>query len=140
MNRLGPMSPIWLCRCAGPISMVAIGMLSLLPGELRPHVFASSQLEHFLAYFIVAFLCSIGFGNRTNVLRFSLTLPIYAAVLETVQIFIPGRSSRVIDFFVSSAGAWTGILLASLLWSAYLNKSRQPRAMIETVETKKLAN
>src|SRR6266566_2774984 len=38
-------------RYLGLGSLIAIGVLSEVPGELRPHIFAVSQLEHVVAYF-----------------------------------------------------------------------------------------
>ncbi len=89
-------------RYLGLGSLIAIGVLSEVPGELRPHIFAVSQLEHVVAYFAAALLLALGFWNRRNVLLLSLALPLYAAVLEIAQMFIPGRNSEFIDFFASS--------------------------------------
>ncbi len=106
------------CRYLGLGALIAIGVLSEVPGGLRPHIFAVSQLEHFVAYFAAALLLALGFWNRRKLLLLSSALPIYAAVLEITQMFIPGRSSEFIDFFASSGGACAGILSAWLLYSA----------------------
>src|SRR6266487_1953327 len=105
-------------RYVGLGALMVIGILSEVPGELRPHVFAVTQLEHFVAYFAAGLLLALGFWNRRNVLLLCLAVPMYAAVLEVAQLFIPGRSSEFIDFLASSAGAWTAIGLAWLLRSA----------------------
>jgi len=105
-------------RYLGLGSLIAIGVLSEVPGELRPHIFAVSQLEHVVAYFAAALLLALGFWNHRNVLLLSLALPLYAAVLEIAQMFIPGRNSEFIDFFASSGGVCAGIISAWLLRSA----------------------
>jgi len=102
-------------RYVGLGALMLIGILSEVPGELRPHVFAVTQLEHFMAYFAAGLLLALGFWSRRNVLLLSLALPVYAAVLEITQLIVPGRSSEFIDFFASLAGAWAGIALAGLL-------------------------
>jgi VanZ like family len=107
-----------LFRYVGLGGLIVIGILSAVPGELRPHVFAVPQLEHFVAYFAAGLLLALGFWDRRSVFLLCLAVPIYAAVLEIAQLFIPGRSSEFIDFLASSAGAWAGIVLAWLLHSA----------------------
>jgi VanZ family protein len=105
-------------RCLGLGALIAIGVLSEVPGELRPHIFAVGQLEHFVAYFAAALLLALGFWSRRSVLLLCLALPIYAAVLEIAQTFVPGRDSEFIDFFASWGGACVGIISAWLLRSA----------------------
>ena len=107
-----------LFRYLGLAGLIIIGILSEVPGELRPHVVAVPQLEHFVAYFAAGLLLALGLWSRRNVLLLCLAIPLYAAVLEIAQLFIPGRSSEFIDFSASSAGAWAGIVLAWLLRSA----------------------
>ena len=114
-----------LFRYLGLAGLIIIGILSELPGELRPHVFAVPQLEHFVAYFAAGLLLALGLWSRRNVLLLCLAIPLYAAVLEIAQLFIPGRSSEFIDFFASSAGAWAGIVLAWLLrWACKLRENQ----------------
>jgi VanZ family protein len=103
------------CRYVGIAGLIGIGILSEVPGELRPHVFAVPQLEHSVAYFSAGLLLALGFSSRRNVLLLFLALPVYAAVLEITQLAVPGRSSEFIDFLASLAGAWAGIVLAGLL-------------------------
>jgi VanZ family protein len=110
-------------RHLGLAALVAIAVLSVVPGSLRPHILAVGQLEHFLAYLVAALLLSLGFWNRRNLLFLWLWLPTYAAVLEIAQIFIAGRNSDFMDFLASSAGAWAGIGAARLLHLAWRRAS-----------------
>ncbi len=113
-----------LFRYVGLGGLIVIGILSAVPGELRPHVLVVPQLEHFVAYFAAGLLLALGFWNPRSVLLLCLAVPLYAAVLEIAQLFIPGRSSEFIDFFASSAGAWPGIVLAWLLVSVQAQGKR----------------
>jgi VanZ family protein len=99
-------------------ALIAIAVLSEVPGGLRPHILVVGQLEHFLAYFGAALLLALGFWSRRNVLLLCIALPLYAAVLEIAQMFVPGRNSEFIDFFASWGGACFGSMLAWLLHSA----------------------
>ena len=99
-------------RAAGYAAILLIGVLSLIPGTLRPETGAPGQFEHFVAYMGAAALLALGFGG-TGWRSQGLWLVPYAAALETAQLFIPGRHSRFSDFAVSSLGALLGIVLIS---------------------------
>ncbi len=105
-----------LIRSVGWLAVLAIGILSLLPGDLRPHLGPNvpNQLEHFLAYFAAACALALGYSDRKQILKTALLLMLYAALLETAQTWIPGRTSQVIDFVSSSFGVWIGIGLTLL--------------------------
>ena len=118
-----------LIRLAGLFAIVLIGVLSVVPGQLRPHVLASGQLEHFGAYCLAGFVLGFGYFDRLSVLSIAVGLSIYAGILEIAQLFIPGRGSRLIDFFASSSGAWTGIIIALLLYSM-LGRKFIPNAQV----------
>ena len=106
-------------RYLGMAALIAIAILSEVPGGFRPHVFAVTQLEHVAAYFAAALLLALGFWNARNILLLSLALPIYAGVLEVAQLFIPGRNSDLIDFLASTFGAYAGLISAWLLRLAW---------------------
>jgi hypothetical protein len=64
----GAKSILSLFRYLGLGALIAIAVLSEVPGELRPHILAVGQLEHFLAYFGAALLLALGFWSRRNAL------------------------------------------------------------------------
>jgi len=100
-------------RVAGWLAVIAIVIVSLVPGDLRPHLAASNKLEHFSAYFVAAMLLRIGHTRRQTSLGIAVLLPILAGSLEIAQLWIPGRHARLTDFAVSSFGVW--VALAALL-------------------------
>jgi VanZ family protein len=87
-------------------------IISLVPGNLRPHVLSSSYEEHCLAYIVVG--CLLGVGRPTFRQRLILgsMLAIAAGSLEIAQLFIAGRTASVADFAASVLGAWIGLTLA----------------------------
>ena len=109
-------------RWLGWVGVLIIGVLSLLPGAARPHTGAPSPLEHYAAYLLVGFFLALGYPRRRNILAIAFLLALYAGLLECAQLYIPGRTARLIDALVSSMGAWTGIIFA-LLFSR-LNSTR----------------
>ena len=99
---------------AGYASVLLIGVLSLVPGELRPDTGAPGKLEHLIAYLGAGFLLSL----RPETLRHrwqALWLVPYAGALELLQLFIPGRHARFSDFVVSSTGAGLGMIAAFMI-------------------------
>jgi VanZ family protein len=99
-------------RAAGYAAILLIGVLSLVPGTLRPETGAPGRFEHFVAYMGAATILALGFGG-TGWRSQGLWLVPYAAALEIAQLFVPGRHSRFSDFAVSSLGALLGIVLIS---------------------------
>ena len=111
-------------RITGWLGVVAIAVLSLVPGELRPQILVSNLLEHFAAYCATSFALAFGYLGHTRVLPIALLLTIYAAILETAQLWVPGRASRIIDFAAGSLGAWAGISLVLLFCAAHFKSNR----------------
>jgi VanZ family protein len=96
-------------RAIGLACVAAIVVLSLLPGDERPHTGASGQIEHAAAYFGTAVFLAAGFRTvRDRIATLSLLVGL-AAVLELIQRLIPGRHSQLIDWFASSSGAGFGV-------------------------------
>jgi VanZ family protein len=106
----------WIC-------VATLAALSLVPGDERPHTGYSGRFEHFLAYFLTAlpvwFAC-ISWRSKARAL---LGLSAMAGGFEILQIWIPGRSAAVLDWAVSTAGALTGMLLASGVFLLLVGRS-----------------
>jgi VanZ family protein len=104
-----------LSRAIGWACVAAIIVLSLVPGDERPHTGLAGQIEHALAYFGTAVFLALGFRTmRDRVAVISLLVGL-AAVLELIQRMIPGRHAQFIDWFASSLGAAAGVLAIILL-------------------------
>jgi hypothetical protein len=104
-----------LFRTAGWACVVAIVVLSVVPGNERPHTGMPGQIEHVIAYCGTAIL--LGLGYPTAKARFGLVamLALLAAALEVIQLWIPGRYSQFIGFAAGSAGACLGMLAVAVL-------------------------
>jgi VanZ family protein len=100
-----------ILQVAGITAVLLIGVVSLLPGALRPQTGVPGQFEHLIAYFgasvVLAFRADL--SPRWSV---SLLLVPYAGGLELAQLFIPGRHARLSDFLFNSIGAALGTLAA----------------------------
>ena len=102
-----------LAQLFGWLAVIAIGVLSLVPGELRPHTGAPGPIEHVAAYFGTAGLLTFGYRKGCHPLVIVLCLSIYSAALEIAQIQIPGRHATFFDFAASTTGAVIG---SALVW------------------------
>jgi VanZ family protein len=114
--RIGP----WAC-------ILLIAILSLVPGEERPHTGMPGQAEHFLAYFITGALLAgrLGWTSRRRWAA-AAGLSAYGGVLEILQIWVPGRCSQFIDFAASSAGAICGTIAAGVALSVLAKMKAAP--------------
>jgi VanZ family protein len=107
-------------RAAPWVCILAVAVLSLVPGKARPHTGLPGQVEHFLAYFMTALLQGFRLRNLTYHGTLAIALCAYAGILETLQIWIPGRSAQFIDFAASSCGVLSGMIL-SVAFSLFRN-------------------
>src|SRR5215831_5725227 len=79
-----------IIRNAGYACVVLIGVLSLLPGTLRPDTGAPGKLEHLIAYLATAALLALG-RSAPHQRWQALGLIPYAGALELAQLYVPGR-------------------------------------------------
>src|SRR5438132_3835025 len=110
----------WCC-------IILLAILSLWPGEGLSflHVLPKlkmmrtglpGQLEHFVAYAGSAAIGMTGYGPSRGGVRVIGGFWVYAAILEYLQHFSPGRHPSVLDFVASALGALCGGLAVALLW------------------------
>ncbi len=102
-----------LFRATGLICLATVVVLSVLPGAERPHILASGNTEHFIAYAGTAFFASS--LPRLDGWRTLLLLSSASLAFEGVQLFIPGRSAGLDNWLASTTGALVGIALAAAL-------------------------
>jgi VanZ family protein len=112
---------ICLVECWGPafLVMAAIFGFSSLPSELVPDLgkldLSVKKLGHALGYALLALAYARGIGPRpwASVLAWLLAV-LFAASDEFHQSFVPGRTARVFDIGIDSAGAGLGLILQTL--------------------------
>ena len=117
-----------LLQLAAWSAIVTIGVLSLVPAELRPHTGASGYLEHMAAYFITAVLLSLAYPRCPPAAIIS-PLVICAAGVEIAQLYIPGRNASIADWIAGSFGLLIGAVVATFILRLWL---RSP----DTIEKK----
>ena len=66
------------------------------------------QAEHIIAYAGATAIATAGYGLNRGAARIIACFWLYAAVLEYLQNFSPGRNPAVIDFAASAFGALCG--------------------------------
>jgi VanZ family protein len=104
-----------LARVGAVLCLVALMVLSWLPGEEMIRTGLHNRIEHFIAYAGTGLFLVAGFGDRVAALRLALFLVVYAGILELGQNFSPGRHAALFDFASSSAGGLVGIAVAHAL-------------------------
>jgi len=111
----GQISTIILRACAAFL-LVALAILSWLPGQYRPRTgVLSGQQEHFLAYLLAGLLTATATRRNADPWWVAVALALYAGLLELGQYFVPGRQPAFADFLASALGAVVGIALSWLV-------------------------
>jgi len=111
-----------LTRMGAGLTVLTITLLSLVPGNMRPHILGNDYCEHFTAYFITGSLWAIGYLRPMQLLSSSVLLAICAGSLEFVQLWIPGRTANAAGFATSAIGAWIGLLVIVVVRRAHERK------------------
>jgi hypothetical protein len=110
-------STLHIARAAAFFGVLAIIILSLLPGIDRPHTGLPGKAEHFIAYCATATAFALGFWSRASRIMIALGLTLLAGSMEIMQLWVPGRHSAIGDAVVSGMGGLLGIALGGLLLS-----------------------
>ncbi len=100
-----------LGRLAAGLSVVTIVILSVVPGNMRPHILGNDPAEHFVAYSITGSLLAVGYLSPMQLLASGVLLPVCAGLLELAQTWIPGRMPSAGEFTASAIGTWIGLLV-----------------------------
>jgi VanZ family protein len=103
-----------LARFAAGACVLAVAVLSLLPAERMARTGLGGHIEHMAVYLGTALTTGVAFDERGDLAIF-FALSAYAAVLEFLQRFSPGRISSLDDFAFSAAGVLMGIAAALVL-------------------------
>ena len=110
-----------IARVTGWLLLVAAVFLTLGPPKLRPVTGLDHNLEHFLAFALLGLMFGLGYGGRRLVM--ALTGVALAALLETFQLWMPGRHAYFSDFAVNSIGLCIGLGVAAFL--QWMTRRRQ---------------
>jgi VanZ family protein len=94
----------WCC-------VILLAVLSLLPTQAMVRTGLPGQLEHFIAYAGSAAIAMAGYGASRGGMQIIGGFWLYAAILEYLQHFSPGRHPSIGDFAASALGALCGGLL-----------------------------
>jgi VanZ family protein len=108
--------PLTSVRAAGFFGVLAIIVLSLVPGTYRPHTGLPGEAEHFIAYCSTASALALGFRSRASRVAIALGLTLLAVLMEVLQLWVPGRNAAIMDAVVSSLGGLIGIVLGGILF------------------------
>jgi VanZ family protein len=94
-------------------ALAGVVVLSLVPVGLRPVSALPHIYEHFTAFLLVGLAFGIGYPAQR--LAIGLASVPTAAILELLQIFVPGRHARVSDFVVNATGACVALAAVSVI-------------------------
>ncbi len=113
--------PILTARTAAWSLVAIITVLSVVPPLLRPVTGTSQYWEH-LAVFALTGL-TFGLGYRGKPIYTTSGLVAFAAVVEIIQLWVPGRHARMSDFVIDALSASIGVLVGRLVLLRKANSS-----------------
>jgi VanZ family protein len=104
----------WVRRAGALLFWPALAVVTW--GELTPHppkavALLWDKAEHFIAYFGLTLLASLGWGLRRSLVWVFAAMVALGGTLEILQSFV-GRDAEWGDFFANDLGALAGLALA----------------------------
>jgi hypothetical protein len=117
---------------AALISALALAVLSLVPGSLRPHTGLCGPAEHFIAYAGAGLLYALCVASAWRRLLGLFGFAVAACAFEALQMFVPDRNPAVFDALSSTAGAALGISVGVILSATVAVLARAAAARRQT--------
>jgi VanZ family protein len=112
-------NPILFARVLAWSLAGAILVLSVVPPFLRPNTGLPHDMEHF------GIFCATGIAFGLSYHRNNLLLPpllvIFAAGIELLQLAVPGRHARFLDFIVDALAICIGVMIALMARKVFVN-------------------
>ena len=99
-------------RLACIVVLLAIWILSFLPGSIMPSVPGTDKLHHALAYFALMFCWGQLFISPRPRLKLAITFVVMGALIECLQGLTTYRSFEWLDMLADAIGvalAWTAV-------------------------------
>jgi VanZ family protein len=93
-------------------ALSAIVVLTVVPPNLRPTTDAPHDIEHAAAFLITGILFGLAYAGRERTVSIGAVL--FCAMIELLQLYVPGRHARWIDFAVDALAAVFGIFVGAL--------------------------
>jgi len=103
------------CRVLTWCCVFLLAVLSLMPAQDMVRTGLPGELEHLVAYAGSAAIGMAGYGPSRGGVRVIGGFWVYAAILEYLQHFSPGRHPSLVDFAASALGALCGALAVAFL-------------------------
>ena len=94
---------------AGAACLLAIAVLSLIPGNWQRRTGLPGSAEHVIAYLGTGAILGVALPRCRSLWAISF-LVAYSGLMEFLQVFSPGRDPSIADFLASSAGGLTGVV------------------------------
>ena len=102
-----------IARIAAWLLVVAIVVMTLGPPTVRPVSGFNRSLEHVAAFALLGLAFGLAYPDRRILL--ALIGVAVAALMETLQLVVPGRHAYFSDFVINAGGACAGLVGAALL-------------------------
>ena len=96
-----------LVRAIAWLYAAALAFLTVCPPGVRFETIMPHDLEHLAAFGVFGLLFSIGYRSRC--LFVLLAGVSFTTVLEVLQVWVPGRHARWIDFAMDASGFCIGV-------------------------------
>ena len=107
--------PPILYRLAFIIAILGISYLATAPSSGQPSAFLySDKLNHFIAFFTLAFLIDFSYLKESKVFKFEFLVG-FGLAIEVCQSFLPHREFSWIDLLMDSFAIASYFLLAVIL-------------------------
>lgn len=102
---------ILVSRLMSIFLLALIAFATLSPIGLRPHV-GDANFERAAAYLLLGVALGLSFPRHT--MRVAFLVVGIAAVLESLQLFDPGRHGRIEDMMIKAVAGLVGIMVIAL--------------------------
>lgn len=110
------------------IGWLCVGLLvwlSWIPADLEIRTGMVGQVEHAIAYCGTGAILAFAYQEPRR-WRIASGLIVLAGILEIGQLWVPGRTSQLIDFAASSVGAAIGVLIGRAAISVLIDWMMRP--------------